>query len=160
MSTNDRDLESFQIAEKRQGAKSAKDAKEKLWRSEPPQSLDVLARRVIGAALEVHTVLGPGFLEHVYEEAMCIELASRGIAFERQLVLPVEYKGIVIAESRLDLLVEENLVLELKAVDELKPIHHSQLLSYLRSGEFQLGLLINFNVAHLRDAIKRVVWTG
>jgi GxxExxY protein len=127
---------------------------------EPPPHLRPLTYNVIGACIEVHRQLGPGFLEQVYEEAVCVELASLGIGVQRQVALPVLYKGRVIAESRLDLLVEEELVLELKAVEALRPVHHAQVRSYLRAGEFQLGLLINFNVAVLKDAIYRVVWTG
>jgi len=158
MSTNEQNPCSQNL--ERQDAKFAKYAKEKKGRREPSPELDRLAQRVIGVVLEVHTILGPGFLEHVYEEAVCIELGMRGLRYQRQMTLPVEYKGRRIGESRLDLLVEEELVLELKAVEELRPVHLSQLVSYLRAGEFQLGLLINFNVLRLRDGIRRRVWTG
>ncbi|HEX5064417.1 MAG TPA: GxxExxY protein [Kofleriaceae bacterium] len=103
---------------------------------------------------------GPGFLEHVYEAAMTIELTARRIPFQRQVTFPIYYKDVLVAESRLDLLVAEQLVVELKAVEELRPIHTAQVLSYLRTGEFQLGLLFNFNVYSLRQAIQRIVWTG
>jgi GxxExxY protein len=125
--------------------------------AEPPEHLDHLARAVIGAAIEVHRRLGPGFLESIYEAALVIELARRRIHFERQLPLVVCYDEIVIGEHRLDLLVEGELVVELKAVDAIAPIHLSQLLSYLRAGAFQLGLVINFNVPYLRSGIRRVV---
>jgi GxxExxY protein len=144
---------------KRQEAKSAKNAKD-FYKSEPPRELDQLAHAVIGAAIEVHRQLGPGFLEHIYESAMVIELHSRGLRFERQVVMPVLYKGRHIAESRIDLLVGDTLVVELKAVEELRPIHRAQLLSYLRTGAFQLGLLLNFNCYALRDGICRVVSSG
>lgn len=143
----------------RQGAKTAKNAKDGDW-PEPPPELDALAYDVIGAAIEVHHRLGPGFLESVYEEAMSVELALRGIPFHRQITFPVHYKDREIARSKLDFLVDEQLVLELKAVEDLRPIHIAQTLSYLRAGEFQLGLLINFHVMRLRDGIRRVVWTG
>src|SRR5690606_24207901 len=102
---------------------------------------------------EVHRQLGPGFLEYVYEEALVLELTTRGFSFRRQPVFPVLYKGVQIGEARLDLLVEDELVVELKAVEELRPLHRAQVLSYLRTGEFQLGLLFNFNVYSLRQGI-------
>ena len=144
----------------RQDAKPAKNAKVRVFQQEPRPELDALAHAVIGAAIEVHRQLGPGFLEHVYEEAMAIELAERRIPFQRQLTFPVYYKRVLVAESRLDLVVAELLVVELKAVEELRPIHTAQVLSYLRTGEFQLGLLFNFNVYSLRQGIRRVVWSG
>ncbi|HTR55957.1 MAG TPA: GxxExxY protein [Kofleriaceae bacterium] len=124
---------------------------------EPPEHLDELAREVIGAAIEVHKTLGPGFVESVYEAAMLDELARRGVEFENQFVLPVHYKGKLIAEHRLDLVIAGGLVVELKAVESLGPTHFAQLLSYLKAGAFELGLLINFNVELLRHGIRRVV---
>ena len=144
----------------RQDAKAAKNAKEGDRGREPPSHLDEIAYRVIGAAIEVHRQLGPGFLEHVYEEAFAVELNLLSIPFRRQVIFPVNYKGIQVAESRLDLLVAYELVVELKAIDELRPIHHAQVLSYLRAGEFQLGLLFNFNVYSLRQGMRRIVWSG
>ena len=144
----------------RQDAKPAKNAKVRHVQREPSPELDALAQAVIGVAIEVHRQLGPGFLEHVYEEAMAIELAERRIPFQRQVTFPVYYKRVLVAESRLDLLVDELLVVELKAVEELRPIHMAQVVSYLRTGEFQLGLLFNFNVYSLRQGIRRVVWPG
>jgi GxxExxY protein len=125
--------------------------------AEPPEHLDHVATAVIGAATEVHRRLGPGFLESIYEAALVIELTRRGIQFERQLPIVVRYEDVVIGEHRLDLLVDGELVVELKAVEAIAPIHLSQLLSYLRAGAFQLGLLINFNVPYLRNGIRRVV---
>jgi GxxExxY protein len=116
-----------------------------------------LSHDVIGAALEVHRVLGPGFLESVYEEALCAELELRRIPFVRQAPLPIWYKGRVVGEGRMDLLVGDCLVVELKAVEVLAPIHSVQLLTYLRATGHKLGLLINFNVAVLKHGIKRVV---
>ncbi|HEY5926959.1 MAG TPA: GxxExxY protein [Kofleriaceae bacterium] len=144
----------------RQSARGAKDATRNAYLSEPPSELDQLAHDVIGAAIEVHRELGPGFLEGVYEEALTRELRTRRIQFEQQVSLPVYYKGAVVAEARLDLLVAEVLVVELKAVEELRPVHVAQVLSYLRAGAFQLGLLFNFNVYSLSRGIRRVISSG
>lgn len=116
-----------------------------------------LAHEAIGAAIEVHRHLGPGVLESVYEEALCIELALREIPFKRQHVVAVEYKGRQIGEGRLDLLVGDRLIVELKAIDNLAPIHTAQALSYLKATGHKLCLLINFNVAVLKHGIKRVI---
>ncbi len=118
--------------------------------------VDRLARAVIGAAIEVHRCLGPGLLESMYEEALCIELAERGIAFTQQVEVAILYKGRPIGAGRLDLLIGERLIVELKAVDALAPIHTAQALTYLRMTGQHLALLINFNVPILRDGIKRV----
>jgi GxxExxY protein len=124
---------------------------------EPSAELDALAHRTIGAAIEVHRILGPGFLEAVYEEALCVELAIRGIAFARQAPVGIIYKGQAIAESRMDLVVAEQLVVELKAVPQLLPIHLAQTVSYLKAVGQPLALLINFNVLVLPAGIRRVV---
>jgi GxxExxY protein len=121
------------------------------------EELDRLARNVIGAAIEVHRELGPGLLESVYEQALCFELSLRGIPFAHQVTIPVTYKGQVIGEGRLDVLVGSVLVVELKAVDALAPIHTAQLLTYLKVTGYRLGLLINFNVPILKQGIKRLV---
>src|SRR5918911_3091150 len=126
---------------------------------EPGQDLDELAHAVIGAAIEVHRLLGPGFLESVYEDALCAELALRSIPFTRQQMIAVSYKGHVVGESRLDVLIGGRLVVELKAVEALTPIHSAQVISYLKMTGHRLGLLINFNVSVLKDGIKRVVST-
>jgi GxxExxY protein len=118
-------------------------------RSEPDRNLDRLARATIGAAIEVHRILGPGFLESVYEEALAVELGTRGIPNQRQAPLAIRYKTHPIAQARLDLVVGGRLLVELKTVDALAPIHVAQLLSYLKAAEQPLGLLINFNVAVL-----------
>jgi GxxExxY protein len=107
--------------------------------------------------MEVHRLIGPGFLESVYEEALCIEMRLRDIAYVRQATVPVLYKGYTVGEGRLDLLVEKYLVVELKAVEALAQIHAVQLLSYLRATGHKLGLLINFNVPVLKEGIKRVI---
>lgn len=127
---------------------------------EPSRELDQFARSVIGAAIEVHRHLGPGFLEAVYEEAMLVELASRGLSVRRQVPIQLAYKGQTLPGAQLDLLVEDVLVVELKAVEALSSLHVAQVLSYLKAGAFQLGLLINFNVPLLRDGIRRVISSG
>ena len=124
---------------------------------EPGAEIDELARSVIGAAIEVHRVLGPGFVEAVYEEAMCLELAAREIPFARQVSIGIDYKGHLIGEGRLDLWIAEQLIVELKSVDALNEIHMAQVLSYLRITHSSLALLINFNVPLLKQGIKRVV---
>jgi GxxExxY protein len=112
---------------------------------------------VIASAIEVHRELGPGLLESIYEAAMGIELRLRGVAVERQVEVPMLYKGESLGASyRVDLLVERELVVELKAVDRLAPVHTAQLLTYLRLLKVPTGLLINFNNAQLRQGIKRV----
>ncbi|MEO9254337.1 MAG: GxxExxY protein, partial [Tepidiformaceae bacterium] len=101
--------------------------------NEPSAAVNELSRQTIGAALEVHRCLGPGFLESVYESALCIEMQARGIRFVRQAPISVSYKGRPVGESRLDLLVDDLLIVELKAVEALLPIHQAQLLSYLKA---------------------------
>ncbi|NWG35049.1 MAG: GxxExxY protein [Chloroflexi bacterium] len=128
-------------------------------RPEPSKEVDELARRVIGAAIEVHRALGPGYTENVYEEALCIEIDGLGIPFERQVKVVVEYKGKKVGEGRLDLLVDKILPVEFKAVESLAAVHQAQLISYLKMMRLQLGLLINFNVPVLKQGIKRVIYT-
>lgn len=127
---------------------------------EPTESLNALSGAVIGAAIEVHRRLGPGILESVYEQALCVELRHREIPFVRQAPFQVRYRDVVVGESRLDLVVGGQIVVELKAVDQFLPIHQAQLLSYLKATGLPLGLLINFKVMYLADkGIKRVVRT-
>jgi GxxExxY protein len=117
-----------------------------------------ITETIIGAAIEVHKALGPGLLESAYEECLAHELQLRGIAFDRQRVLPVMYKGVHLdCGYRLDFLVEQSVVVELKAVEGLLPIHEAQMLTYLKIGGWSVGLLINFNVPALRRGIKRIV---
>ena len=117
-----------------------------------------LSHRVIGAAIEVHREMGPGLLESAYEECLCHELSLRGIRFQRQLEMPVRYKGVQLeCGYRIDLLVEASLVLELKSVEAIAPIHKAQLLTYLRLSQKQVGLLLNFNVMVLKDGLVRMV---
>ncbi len=126
---------------------------------EPNQMTDALAHDVIGAAIEVHRHLGPGFLESIYEEALACELSARQIPFERQKEIGVRYKDQIIGRHKLDLLVGESLVVELKTVDALADIHKAQVISYLKVTGLKLGLLINFNVPILKSGIQRVVLT-
>jgi GxxExxY protein len=112
---------------------------------------------VIGAAIEVHRILGPGFLESVYESALCVELGLRAIPFQRQLPIPLFYKGIAVGQGRLDLLVAGKLIIEIKSVEAFSPIHKAQAISYLKATGHQLALLINFHAAVLKDGIKRVI---
>lgn len=116
-----------------------------------------ISERVIGCAIEVHRVLGPGLLESAYEEALCLELASAGVPFKRQLIVPVFYKGQPVGEYRLDLLVADTVVVEIKSVERMDPVFVAQVLTYLRATEKRVGLVINFNSRLLRDGIKRVV---
>ncbi|HEY8146707.1 MAG TPA: GxxExxY protein [Kofleriaceae bacterium] len=124
---------------------------------EPSEQADRRATEVIGAAIEVHRVLGPGFLETVYEEALCLELSDRAIPFERQVRVGIPYKARVVGESRLDLLVDNAVLVELKAVDSIAPIHRAQVISYLRATSLDLGLLLNFNVRLLPQGLHRIV---
>lgn len=120
--------------------------------------LDRLAYAVIGAAIEVHKHLGPGFLENVYEVALCHELELRSIKYERQKPIRVAYKTIEIDGQRLDLIIEGVMIVELKTVDTIAPIHEAQLLSYIKSAKIPLGLIINFKVTLLKKGgIKRMV---
>ena len=119
--------------------------------------LKILTEKVIGAAIEVHRILGPGYLESVYEEALAIEFDLRKIVFSRQHIVAVRYKNRSIGEGRLDFLVDNRLVVELKTVETLLPIHTAQVISYLRATDHKLGLLINFNVHMLKQGVKRVI---
>ena len=116
-----------------------------------------LTGAVIGAAIEVHRVLGAGFLESVYESALAVELRSKNISFERQKIISVTYKGHPVGEGRLDFLIENILIVELKAVTTLTPLHEAQVLSYLKATNCNLALLMNFNVTRLTNGIKRII---
>jgi len=119
---------------------------------------DQLSNRVIGCALEVHRTLGPGLLESVYETCICHELTKQGIPFERQVDVPVVYDNVRLETGlRLDLRVGRSILLELKAVEELRPLHQAQLLMYMKLTGSRLGFLINFNVVKLKDGITRMV---
>jgi GxxExxY protein len=117
-----------------------------------------LTGQVIGAAIEVHKVLGPGLLESTYETCLCIELDKRNIPYERQKEIDIDYKGTLVESGfRSDLIVDKSLIVELKARDSLLPIDEAQLLTYLKLCKLKVGLLINFNVMVLKDGIKRLV---
>ena len=117
-----------------------------------------LSGEVIGAAIEVHRLLGPGLLESAYELALARELALRGVRVERQKAVPLEYKGTALGDGfRIDLLVQERIIVEIKAVERLQAIHEAQLLTYLRLADKRLGLLINFNEKTIKEGVKRVV---
>ena len=117
-----------------------------------------LTSRIIGAAIEVHKYWGPGLYEEIYERSLCHELDLQGIAYERQHRVPLVYKDAVVGdELRLDVWVESRVVVELKHVRELQPVHDAQLLTYLQLTKSKVGLLINFNVPVLKDGIKRMV---
>jgi GxxExxY protein len=121
------------------------------------KDINDLTREVIGAAIEVHKALGPGLLESAYEECLCHELKLRGIQFERQVELPIEYKGTKLnCGYRMDIVANDQLILELKSCEALHPIYEAQLLTYLKLTHRKVGLLINFNVPVLKEGIKRL----
>ncbi|MCA9266458.1 MAG: GxxExxY protein [Planctomycetales bacterium] len=116
------------------------------------------AALIVQAVFEVHVRLGPGLLESVYEDALCYELDQMGLVFERQLPIPVVYKSIELGEGfRADLMVGNNVIVELKSLEALHPVHYKQTLTYLRLTERRLGLLVNFGEALIKDGIKRIV---
>ena len=118
-----------------------------------------LTHEIRGAAIEVHRELGPGLLESAYEECLCRELSLRGVTFRRQVSLPVTYKGIKLdCGYKLDIVVEDKIVLELKSVEQTTPLHEAQLLTYLRLSGKKVGLLMNFNTVLMKDGIKRMVF--
>ncbi|HOO72563.1 MAG TPA: GxxExxY protein [Spirochaetota bacterium] len=121
------------------------------------EALNLLTEKIIGSAIEVHKQLGPGLLESVYEEALCCELRERGVNFEKQVVVPIIYKENEIGKCRLDLLVEGEVIIELKAVDRIEPLFEAQVLTYLKITGKRLGLLINFNSTVLKNGIKRII---
>jgi GxxExxY protein len=126
--------------------------------AEDKRHLDALTEQIIGAAIDVHRALGPGLLESTYELCLCRELNLRGIAFERQKPMPVEYKGVKLdCGYRADLVVEGAVLVEVKAVEALTAISEAQLLTYLRLGKWRVGLIINFNVQFLKQGIRRRV---
>ena len=124
------------------------------------EDLNRLSHDVIGAAIEVHRVLGPGFLERSYQRALAIELRIRDIPHSIESPIHLEYKGESIGEGRIDILVRNELVIELKTVDKLAEIHDAQALAYLKATGHQLALLINFNTPVLKDGIRRIIRTN
>jgi GxxExxY protein len=134
----------------------AKTPRESEWR-EPNDVADEVASVVVDAAVEVHWLLGPAFLESVYENALCHELSMRGVSFERQVSIAVRYKDLVVGEGRMDLVVAGIVVVELKALPTLTPLHVAQVISYLKATGIQLGLLLNFGGRHLKTGCRRIV---
>ena len=123
-----------------------------------PQANDHLTERIIGFAIEVHHQLGPGLLESAYEECLCYELQQSGLTFRRQVPLPVVYKAVRLdCGYRIDVVVEERVILELKTVERLIPVHEAQLLTYLKLSGMRIGLLLNFNSPVLKDGMRRMV---
>ena len=119
---------------------------------------DPLSYKIIGCAMEVYNTLGPGLLEAAYEKALIHELELNGLSVASQVPVEMNYKGVNLGEGlRLDLLVEDSIIIELKSVEELKPVHYKQLLTYLKLMDKRIGLLINFNVYDVREGIKRVI---
>jgi GxxExxY protein len=119
---------------------------------------DRISNEVIGAAIRVHSALGPGLLEKIYEECLCYVLHEKGLCFERQKVLPITFEDIVLdAGLKIDLVVEGRLLIELKAVEQIIPVHEAQLYSYLKLSKISLGLLLNFNVKLMKHGIKRMI---
>ena len=124
-----------------------------------PSEVEEVAGRVMDVMYKIHKALGPGLLESVYEKCLCYEFAQKGIKFESQVYLPVEYEGTKIDSGlRIDVLVEDKLILELKAVERLLPLHKAQVITYLKLAGKRLRLLVNFNVPLLRDGIQRIVY--
>lgn len=120
--------------------------------------INQLSSKIIGAAIEVHKILGPGLLESAYEECLCYELKLRKIKFERQEALPIVYKGKRLdCGYRLDIVIEKKIIIELKSIEKIESIHKAQLLSYLKLSGLKLGLLLNFNVSIMKDGIVRLV---
>jgi GxxExxY protein len=126
--------------------------------AEPDVELDALAKAVIGAAIEVHRRFGPGLDEALYQAALQVELKHLQIPFASQVIVPVSYRNETIGTRRIDLIIAGRLVVELKAVEQLTPLHAAQLRTYLKISGLTLGLLINFNTILLRDGIKRVIY--
>lgn len=128
--------------------------------TKPTPHQEELAKQFVDAALEVHRELGPGYDELVYENALAVELKLRGIPFDRQKTIKVFYKDVEVGEGRLDLLLDNELVVELKTVDELNSKHLAQVISYLKATELPLGLLVNFHVDLLKKGLKRIVYSS
>ncbi len=126
---------------------------------EPTDEVNALAKVTLDAAFEVHRILGAGFLESVYQRALAIELRSQMIDFSQQHAISLLYKNELVREAILDFLIGGRLVVELKAVETIHPVHHAQVINYLKATGLELGLLINFNVPLLKDGIKRIVLT-
>jgi GxxExxY protein len=122
-----------------------------------PMDTDQLTQRIIGCAIDVHQELGPGLLESIYESAMAVELEFQKMAFRQQVIVPIQYRGRLIGEHRVDLIVENTVVIELKSVERFDRVFEAQILTYLRLTNLKTGLLINFNSRLLHEGIKRFV---
>ncbi len=121
------------------------------------ESLNEITEKIIGCAIEVHRNLGPGLLESIYENALCFELNQINVKYEKQLKIPIVYKGLSLGECRLDILVENEIIVEIKAVDRHDRVFEAQMLTYLKVTGKKLGLLMNFNVPVLKNGIKRII---
>jgi GxxExxY protein len=138
--------------------KDSKNNNKKLITNPLPSHTEIVAKAILDTAFEVHTALGAGMLESVYEACMVQELGLRNIAVKAQIALPVIYKGMKVDSGfRLDLLVDSCVIVEIKSSEIMSPVYPAQLLTYLRLADIRLGLLLNFNVVHLRDGIKRII---
>ncbi len=126
--------------------------------SDMPEEVDVLSKDVVDSIFKVHHNLGAGYLERIYEECLCIEFEKRRISFTRQYPVAMNYEGVrLITDFRLDLVVEDKIILELKAIDKIHPVHEAQIYSYLKMTGMPMGFLVNFNVPLIKDGIKRFV---
>ncbi len=121
------------------------------------ESLNEITEKIIGCAIKVHRNLGPGLLESIYENALCFELNQINVKYEKQLKIPIVYKGLSLGEYRLDILVENEIIVEIKAVNRYDPVFEAQMLTYLKVTGKKLGLLMNFNVPVLKNGIKRII---
>ena len=125
--------------------------------SQLTEELEDLIRKTIGCCIAVHRALGPGLLENIYSRAICLELQATSIPFEAEKQIPVWYRSHLLCYQRLDLIVARQIVIEIKSVERLNPVHHAQVMSYLRVSNLRVGLLMNFNAAILQDGLKRIV---
>ena len=128
-----------------------------LLSKELPAEVEQVSHQIIGCAIEVHRTLGPGLLESIYEQALIYELQQLGLSVQQQVEIRIPYKTTTLGGQRLDILVEQTIVLELKSIENILPVHRAQLLSYLRAGGFPLGLLINFNKTQLKEGLIRLI---
>ena len=132
------------------------------WKSSRDKKMDIeelnkITEKIIGCAIEAHRNLGPGLLESIYEKALCYEFTVNNIIYQNQIIVPIIYKKTTLGTHIIDILVENEIIVEIKAVEKMNPLYEAQLLSYLRLCDKKLGLLINFNVPYLREGIKRMI---
>ena len=129
-------------------------------RIEPAPALNLLTGQIVDAAYAVHKALGPGLMESVYEKCLAYELGTRGLTVERQVAIPIQYRDLIVeAGLRMDMVVGRSVIVEIKSMDRLLPIHQAQIFTYLKLSALQVGLLINFNVSYIKDGIRRVALT-